>query len=104
MTNTDRIREYEQPGFNLGMLVGEQERVALATHNGDLRSEMRELTAENLALLADNLRLQGIVDRAIRYVKHTDHLAVMAARGHNVFGKRWMEITGFKPQPAKDAT
>lgn len=45
MTNTERVREYEQPGWNDGYLIGEQERLTLAAECSNLRNEVRELRA-----------------------------------------------------------
>lgn len=42
---TDRIPDSEQRGWNAGYLIGEQERVALATANSELRSQIREYRA-----------------------------------------------------------
>ena len=39
--DTDRIADSDQRGWNAGYLAGEAERVALATANSELRSEIR---------------------------------------------------------------
>lgn len=46
MTAVDRIPEMAQHGWNEGYIAGEAERLALATANCDLRSDLRALQAE----------------------------------------------------------
>lgn len=55
MTAIERITERDQPGWNLGYIAGEAERLVLATAVCDLRSDLRN-ARHMIADLIDQIR------------------------------------------------